>query len=198
MPLQNRADPFGVLHAVASRGGMMGNRGGKFHRPDQSLGKRQYASRRWICCVCEFRGRQRQVWGEGYTEIFFLDEVTALAGGHRPCFECRRADAKDFANRFPRSGQVIPNADAMDAVLHGQRMALRGGERPKLAANALPDGAMIAIEGKPYAVKSGRLLAWSFQGYADSATAGRAPVDVLTPLAIVETLRNGYAPRWHT
>ena len=100
MPLQNRVDPFGALHAVPARGALMGNRGGRFHLDDRALGKRRHASRRWICCVCEFRGRQRKVWGAGYTELFFLDEITALAAGHRPCFECRRADAMRFIAAF--------------------------------------------------------------------------------------------------
>jgi hypothetical protein len=101
-PLPNRCDPFGRLHAVTERGSLMGYRGGRFHTSERGLGKRRYASKRWICCICDFKGRQRTVWGEGYTELFFLDEVTALAAGHRPCFECRSAEAKDFARRFGR------------------------------------------------------------------------------------------------
>ena len=102
MSLPNRVDPFGNLFADASRGLLFGNRGGRFHRDDRTLGARRWVSRRWICCRLDFKGRHRNVWGAGYTELFFLDEPTALAAGHRPCFECRRADAQAFAAAFAR------------------------------------------------------------------------------------------------
>ncbi|HLW90790.1 MAG TPA: hypothetical protein VKS78_05750, partial [Roseiarcus sp.] len=118
-PLQNRVDPFGELVAMAARGALMGNRGGKFHRPDKTLGRRRWASRQWICCVCSFKGRRRDVWGAGYTELFFLDESTALAAGHRPCFECRRAEAEAFRAAFDERGWI--SAPAMDEILHAER-----------------------------------------------------------------------------
>ncbi|HVP98903.1 MAG TPA: hypothetical protein VMS87_06560, partial [Roseiarcus sp.] len=117
-PLPNRVDPFGGLHAVEARGAFMGNRGGRIHDGERRLTGRRWTSRRWIVCVCEFRGRRRKVWGEGYTELFFLDEPTALAAGHRPCFECRRKAAKAFLASFPGRPS---NADDMDAVLHEER-----------------------------------------------------------------------------
>src|SRR5665647_3614641 len=101
MPLQNRVTPFGELTISPARGTLMGNRGGRFHSDERRLTARRWASRQWICCVLDFKGRQRDVWGRYYTELFFLDEVTALAAGHRPCFECRRKDAQAFAALFP-------------------------------------------------------------------------------------------------
>src|SRR5271167_1181290 len=118
-PLQNRVDPFGDFHATVARGTVMGNRGGRLHRDDRTLGTRRWTSKRWIVCRCEFRGRRRDVWGNGYTELFFLDESTALAAGHRPCFECRRDAAKAFLAAFPGAPT---HADAMDEVLHGERL----------------------------------------------------------------------------
>ena len=106
MPLPNRVDPFGNLFADASRGLLFGNRGGRFHRDGQTLGARRWVSRRWICCRLDFKGRHRDVWGRGYTELFFLDEPTALAAGHRPCFECRRADAGFRGGVRPRACHV--------------------------------------------------------------------------------------------
>src|SRR5262245_54438786 len=103
MPLQNRVDPFGELAADPARGTLFGNRGGRFHHDDRTLGRRRWASRCWICCRLQFKGRQRNVWGRSYTELFFLDEVTALAAGHRPCFECRRQDADLFASLWARA-----------------------------------------------------------------------------------------------
>jgi len=100
MPLQNRVDPFGELFAAPVRGTLMGNRGGRMHDERRQLGARRWASKQWICCVLDFNSRHRTIWGDGYTELFFLDEVTAFAAGHRPCFECRRRDAETFATLF--------------------------------------------------------------------------------------------------
>src|SRR6476660_9299416 len=101
MPLQNRVDPFGELFADSARGTLLGNRGGCFHHDGRLIGKRRWASNRWISCTLEFRGRRRSVWGNSYTELFFLDEVTALSAGHRPCFRCRRKFAALFSATFP-------------------------------------------------------------------------------------------------
>src|ERR1041384_3793105 len=127
MPLQNRVDPFGNLFATPARGTLFGNRGGKFHRDDRTLGARRWTSRQWICCVLDFKGRQRDVWGRYYTELFFLDEVTALAAGHRPCFECRRKDADEFATLWQEAFKLPnrPRAGDMDSVLHAERLAGR-------------------------------------------------------------------------
>src|ERR1700733_7595293 len=120
MPLQNRVSPSGDLIAVPARGLFLGNRGGRIHTDARTLTARRWASRQWICCVLEFRGRQRHVWGRFYTELFFLDEPTAFAAGHRPCFECRRADALAFADawRVARKLPERPRAEHMDDVLH--------------------------------------------------------------------------------
>lgn len=198
-PLQNRVDPFGALAATAARGALMGNRGGRIHDAEQRLTGRRWASRRWICCVCAFNGRHRQVWGKGYTELFFLDEVTALAAGHRPCFECRRADALRFQACFAR-GQAgaLPGADTMDAALHRERLA-SGGRAPSAArADDLPDGAMIVIDARPMAVSGGWLLPWSFDGYgAPLPRFGLSAATALTPACVIAVLRNGYRPQWH-
>ena len=98
MGLQNRVLPTGEIAAQNWRGNFIGNRGGKIHDPaTKTLLKRRWASKQWIICVTEFKNRQRDVMGNGYTELFFLDEVSALACGHRPCFECQRERAKEFA-----------------------------------------------------------------------------------------------------
>src|SRR6202000_1686639 len=101
MALQNRVDPFGELVPTSARGTLFGNRGGRFHTDAKTLTARRWVSRRWICCVLAFKGRQRDVWGRYYTELFFLDEPTALAGGHRPCFYGRPQAAKDISADFP-------------------------------------------------------------------------------------------------
>jgi len=200
MPLQNRVDPFGELFASSARGTLFGNRGGKFHRDDKTLGRRRFASRQWICCVLEFKGRQRDVWGRYYTELFFLDEVTALAAGHRPCFECRRAEATAFAQAWAQAGGKgkRPSATEMDAVLHGERLDGRAKRLHRMAAADLPDGAMVSLDGEAFAVKGDALLHWTPGGYDTRRPGPRTGMfDVLTPPSIVAALRAGYAPRWH-
>src|SRR4029077_7992438 len=143
MSLQNRVTPFGELISTSARGTLMGNRGGKFHAANRTLTRRRWASRQWICCVLDFKGRQRDVWGRYYTELFFLDEVTAFAAGHRPCFECRRKDAAEFARLFSGKNKRA-RADAMDDVLHAERLAGKKKRVHRRNLDTLPDGAMIA------------------------------------------------------
>jgi hypothetical protein len=190
-PLPNRVDPFGQLIASPERGALMGNRGGRFHLDDQTLGRRRWASRQWIACVCEFKNRRRDVWGAGYTELFFLDEPTALAAGHRPCFECRRGEALAFRDAFP--GAARPSAAAIDEVLHAERQAA-GAKLALLAPlDDLPDGAMIDLEGAAWLVAGDSLRRWSPAGYgAPVPRAARGVVRLITPPSIVAALRNGY------
>jgi hypothetical protein len=193
-PLQNRVDPFGELHRVADRGGLMGNRGGRIHRDDQTLSGRRWASKRWIACLCEFKGRRRKVWGAGYTELFFFDEPTALAAGHRPCFECRRQAAKAFLAAFPGAPS---GADAMDEILHRERINKRRRRLWRARLSDLPDGAMVAQNGRAFLVRGPMLRPWSFAGY--DAGVRRDPaleVDVLTPRSTVAVLARGYRPMW--
>ena len=193
-PLQNRVDPFGDLHAVADRGGLMGNRGGRLHRDDRTLDLSRWKNKHWLICVCEFKGRRRDVWGRYYTELFFLDEPTALAAGHRPCFECRRPAAKAFIAAFPDSPCAV---EAMDEALHRERVENRVKRLWRARLGDLPDGAMIARDGQPYAVRSGALLPWSFAGYrAPSPLDPNAVADVLTPPSTVAALKSGYKPLW--
>jgi hypothetical protein len=197
MPLQNRVDPFGNLFATPARGTLFGNRGGKFHTDDQKLTTRRWASRQWICCVLDFKGRRRDVWGRYYTELFFLDEVTALAAGHRPCFECRRKDAARFATLF--SGKMKrASADAMDDVLHAERLDGKQKRTHRAKLDALPDGAMIVLAGETFAVRGQHLLCWTPSGYTETRARPRGlAVDVLTPPAMLTVLKRGYAPLWH-
>jgi hypothetical protein len=197
MPLPNRVDPFGDLFATPARGTLFGNRGGKFHRDDKMLGSRRWVSRQWICCVLKFKGRQRNVWGRYYTELFFLDEVTALAAGHRPCFECRRQDAERFAVLFSGKKQRA-SADAMDRVLHAERLDGKVKRTHRRSLDSLPDCAMVALDGEVFAVRDKHLLPWTPSGYSASKPRPRnREVDVLTPPSILSVLGRGYAPLWH-
>ncbi|HEX6000779.1 MAG TPA: hypothetical protein VFZ16_15505 [Hyphomicrobiaceae bacterium] len=209
MPLQNRVTPEGEIIATPHRGLMMGNRGGAIHRPDRTLGARRWTSRQWICCVLQFKGRQRRVMAPGtYTELFFLDEATALAAGHRPCFECRRADALRFAELWGQAHgsrhdglQVRARAPVMDAILHAERVDKTGRKRTYQARLAdLPTGTFIHDAAKQaYMVGEAGLLAWQPSGYSalvPASTLGQ-DVEVLTPPSIVAVLSAGYRPMLH-
>jgi hypothetical protein len=195
MPLQNRCDPFGQLVATSARGTMMGNRGGRFHRDDRTLGKQRWSSRHWICCDLHYKNATHDAMGRYYTSVFFLDEVTALAAGHRPCFFCRRKEAQHFLSLAAPPLM----ADAADRVLHEQRFASRqDAVAQDCDVAALPDGAMVAIDGAPYAVRGDRLLRWSFEGYGDARARRTVPrATLITPPLFVTILANGFQPRWH-
>ena len=198
MALQNRVDPFGRLVATPARGTMFGNRGGRFHRDDRTLGTRRWASRQWICCVLQFKGRRHEVWGRGYTDLFFLDEVTALAAGHRPCFECRRADAKAFARKWAEgNGGAVPRAPDMDVVLQRERLDGRKQRTHAMNAQELPDGAFIAIDDAAFVLRGQLMLRWTPSGYGAAKPLPRGSVTVLTPPSIAAVLRAGYQPQWH-
>jgi len=200
MPLQNRVNPFAELCADPARGTLMGNRGGRFHTQARTLTARRWASRQWICCVLTFKGRQRDVWGRFYTELFFLDEPTALAAGHRPCFECRRQDAESFAEHWRRAhvSRSPPRAAEMDRLLHRERLQGRTKRRHRRAMDDLPDGALVVLDDAAFAVRGDALLRWTAKGYAARILRPRGIMaDVLTPPAIIGVLAAGYQPRWH-
>lgn len=210
MPFQNRVDPLGEIHAVAARGQFTGNRGTIHDAETQTLRKRRWATKMWIICDCGFQGRKRNVMGRnrpqneagtagpGWTNLFFLDEVTALAAGHRPCFECRRPAARSYADAFAK-GQGVERISApqMDAILHPQRRAAGAAPVPlrRDQVLALPDGALVVIDGKAHAVRNGALLSWTFEGYGPGA--GKWDhAELLTPPATVAALSAGYLPVW--
>src|SRR4051812_31790821 len=178
MPLQNRVDPFGDIHAVPERGMFTGNRG-VIHDPEtKTLLKRRWTTKAWLICTCDYKGTRRDPMGRnarsggaGWTELFFLDEVTALAAGHRPCFLCRREAALTYA-RCVAGALRDASAPEIDARLHGERLAA-GAEPPALSHGdlaRLPEGAMFAEGNTAHAVKSGKALPWSFAGYGTPRT----------------------------
>ena len=194
MPLRNRVTPFGDLVAVPDRGALMGNRG-VLHDDERRI-VRFSQGRRWIACLTDFKGRRRPLMTPGrYTELFFLDEATALAAGHRPFCECRRADALRFRDAWARAAGADPAIafSELDRRLHGDRLEARGRMRRWTAAvDALPDGTMVAVGGAAHLVRGGRLLPWSAGGYGAARERGRGRVEVLTPPTIVGALAAGY------
>jgi hypothetical protein len=199
VPLCNRVTPLGELIATPERGLVYGNRG-CLHDEEGEI-RRFYATRRWIACRLSFRGRRRsQLMAPGrFTELFFLDEATALAAGHRPCAECRRGDYDRFTAVWSElhPGQI--GADAIDAQLHGERLALGHGKRERRLHESryseLPDGTFVLEAGWPHLVLTGQLLAWSPGGYGDGHRRPRNGLaSVLTPPSLIAILRSGWSP----
>jgi hypothetical protein len=199
-PLQNRVTPAGEIVSTAQRGLFNGNRGIIHDPATRTLLNRRWSSKAWLTCVCEFRGRRRDVMAtRSWTELFFLDEATAFAAGHRPCFYCRRDDANAFRAAWERGNGVSGvHAPDIDAVLHAERL---DGKAKRLHAlpmplDELPDGAMVRAGGEGYLVAQGRTLLWSFDGYrAVDDTACDAAL--LTPPSVVNAFRAGYQPVLH-
>ena len=202
MPLRNRVDPCGTIVALAARGTFMGNRGGVLHNQNREI-VRQYASRRWITCLLEFKDRRRSVMSPGrYTELFFLDEAVALAAGHRPCAECRRDRFNAFqgawaGSRDSNGGLLF--ADQIDMELHRARIDRQKQKVTYQASlNTLPDGCFVHIESSSYLVWGDALLLWSPEGYLKKQhRPNDLSVTILTPEPLVRCIGQGYKPEIH-
>jgi len=200
MPLQNRVTPTGDIIATPHRGLFTGNRG-IIHDPvTKTLLKKRWSSPAWITCVCEFRGWRRKVMGtRRWTELFFLDEATAFAAGHRPCFFCRRDDANRFRAAW-EEGNGISNIRAreIDAVLHRERLD-HGRKRLHVLTMPmaqLPDGAMVQQGAENFLIVQGKALLWSMAGYG-KANGAIDDALLLTPPSTLRALAGGYRPVLH-
>jgi len=209
MPRQNRVNPFGEIIAVSDRGLFMGNRGGCMHTADGQLASRRWCSKRWITCVLEFKDRRRTLMSPGqYTELFFLDEATALSAGHRPCCECRRDSYLAFvAAWLTGNPDARPNGKlkvaSLDNRLHEDRVRRdKSKVMHRALVETLPDGAFIAFDAEPddaWLIWQRAMYRWTPGGYVqrrDLAEGGL--VNVLTPLSIVNALDAGYVPYVHS
>lgn len=206
MPLQNRVTPFGEVIATPERGIFMGNRG-RIHNPQRVLKGRHWERKAWIICVLDFKGRHREVMSpNSYTELFFLDEVTAFAAGHRPCAECRRPDANRFKDLWFDANSESANGRSgtmprMDALLHSERLTGDGAlRRWEASLSSLPDGVMVALENsnEAFLFWQGDLCRWTPGGYIERREiASESVVTVLTPPSIARVLTAGYRPVVH-
>jgi hypothetical protein len=206
MPRQNRVTPFGEIVAVPERGTCMGNRG-RLH-DDQGRIRRPWQVTRWLLCRLEFNGRRRAVMApDRYTELFFLDEATGLAAGHRPCFECRRGSFHAYSDAWAIGnpdvlGNGRPNAGSIDEQLHAERVSP---DRSKCTYRAniddLPDGVFVTREGRDQEallIRGDELLTWSPGRYRRrQLRPGGESVSVLTPESTVNVIRAGYLPEVH-
>jgi hypothetical protein len=200
MPLQNRVTPTGDIIATPHRGLFTGNRGIIHDPATKTLLRKRWSSPAWLTCVLDFRGRRRRVMGgRSWTELFFLDEATAFAAGHRPCFYCRREDAIRFRAAW-EAGNGVTQACArdIDAVLHQERLA-HGKKRPHplpMSLQELPDGAMVQQGNESYLIVQGRALTWSPAGYSKPEAEPRGAM-LLTPPSTLRALAAGYRPALH-
>ena len=194
MPLRNRDTPRSELIRAPARGLVYGNRG-CLHDAQGRI-RRHHATRRWIACRLEFRGWQRgpMMQPGRFTELFFLDEATAFAAGHRPCALCRRDDYNRFGRIWAGLHPGQAGADAIDAELHRERLdpGGHGNRTHEAAVAALPDGAFVLADGDPYLVLGRELLLWSPSGYAARRPRPRGSAEVVTPPSLVAVLRAGW------
>jgi len=199
--LQNRVNPMGEIIRTAARGAWMGNRG-LLHNDKQEI-VRPFRLLAWITCLLTFKDRKRTVMSPGlYTELFFMDEATAFAAGHRPCYECRREDYKRFkeywlqgnpAHHFNEKTSITQ----IDAILHQERM---GAGNSKLTFPAeiseLPDGTFVWLDEKPFLIKGDWLYQWTPEGYDTGITRPHdMEVAVLTPSSTINAFKAGYIPQ---
>jgi hypothetical protein len=197
MPRRNRITPDGDIVADPARGTLMGNRG-RLHGPDGRLGTARWTTKAWIACALSFRDRRRTIMAPGsYTELFFLDEATAFAAGHRPCAECRRTAFRAFRDLWSAIHGPA-NAPGIDAALHASRVRR---DRTKVtcqaAAAALPSGTMIRTPAGPALILGAAALPWTLSGYGAPRARPEGLVTVLTPAPIVALFRAGLRPGIH-
>ena len=191
MPRQNRVSPFGDLIAHPARGLVYGNRG--CLHDDAGRIRRRYAGRRWIACRLRFRGWHRAplLQPGRFTELFFLDEATAFAAGHRPCALCRREDYSRFVEIWRGLHAGEASADAIDARLHDERLdpGTRLQRHHRAALRTLPDGVFVAVGGEPFVVAGDAIRRWTPDGYAERLARRNTTATVITPPTVVEVLR---------
>jgi hypothetical protein len=203
MPRQNRVTPFSSIVAVPARGTLTGNRG-CLHDDQQNI-RRQFQGERWIICLLDFKGRKRNLMTPGhYTELFFLDEATALAAGHRPCAECQRERFTRFRDGWATANPELavssrPAATVMDAAIHRERTApIDHDNRSCTSIENIPDGVFVTDDGRTaYLIVAGGLRRWSPHGYEVPTVPLQYPVRVLTPASVVRALAAGYSADIH-
>jgi hypothetical protein len=199
--LQNRVDPFGNIIKSSARGSFMGNRGVIHNEYKEII--HAFRNKAWITCLLEFKGRKRTVMTPArWTELFFLDEATAFAAGHRPCFECRREDARRFKSYWiqanPSYGfDMRTSISSIDEVLHRERM---DNEKKKVVhqrlAGEIPDGTFVVVDDEPYVLKNLEFYRWTPFGYENFIHLPKdSAVMVLTPNSIVNAFLAGYIPQ---
>ncbi|HEY5746579.1 MAG TPA: hypothetical protein VIU12_10920 [Chryseolinea sp.] len=198
--LQNRVDPFGNLIKTKARGAWMGNRG-VIHNESQEI-LRPFKLKAWIICKLQFKGRQRKIMSPNrWTELFFLDEATAFAAGHRPCFECRREDANKFKTQWLKGNPEYgfdqkTSIQKVDEIIHRERIDRKGSKVVfEEDIHTIPNGCFVVYDDAAFLVLNKVLFPWSPSGYGQSITFPDVDkIRILTPKSVVNAFRAGYLP----
>lgn len=204
MTLQNRVTPFGELKSINARGEFLGNRG-ILHNDEKQIVK-QWRHKAWVTCSLEYQGIQREIFSKGnYSELFFLDEATALSAGHRPCGDCRRERLKEFKLLWQQANSEDGDTsgtkvELIDTQMHAER-TMRDGTKVtyQTKLGELPDGAFISIDGIALLKWNNKLFEWSASGYTErfETFPEELVVDVLTPRSVIGVIKSGYIPQVH-
>jgi hypothetical protein len=201
MPLQNRVDPWGIISAVSARGTLLGNRG-ILHNEKRQIVK-PYQHQSWVTCKLKFKDRRRKLMSQGtYTELFFLDESTAFAAGHRPCCECRRERYTEFKDYWARANLYKYGNDIkisiINKIMHKERIKKRIKITYKSNIKDLPDGTIFSSNGAAYLIFKSKIYFWSFEGYSlQNNIYFPGKVDILTPKSIINAFKLGFKPEVH-
>jgi len=210
--LQNRVDPYGNIIKTPTRGVWMGNRGIIHNKNNEIV--RPFQNKTWLTCRTEFKNRKLKVMAPNtYTKLFFIDEATAFAAGHRPCAYCRKEDYQLFKKLWIKANpqynlkENSPVAE-IDKILHTERIAGTGSATTLTGSlNELPDGVIISYENQPLLWKSGQLYPWTPEGYQQPIIHTNAteigsthhtppdPITILTPASIIRMFKAGYQPQ---
>lgn len=196
MTLQNRVTPYGEIVASDSPFRWLGNRG--ILHDDTGAIRRRHAHKNWIGCEIDALGPAEELMRPGhYTDLFFLDEATTFAAGHRPCWYCRRSDANRFREIWSEAnGRSRVAAKELDAVLHAERLDDRRQKRTYASSLLqLPNGTIIDDGGVAKLVNGDHLKPWSLDGYGAPEPRHDRTVSVLTPESVVRTFAAGYQPQ---
>jgi hypothetical protein len=200
MPLQNRVTPFGDIVAIPQRGMFTGNRGIIHDPATRTLTSRRWTCKAWLVCSCDYKGVRRDVMAtRSWTELFFLDEATAFAAGHRPCFACRRPSARRFQAAWATGNRTAsPKVSIIDGVLHAERLDKSSKRLHPLTDDpmTLPNGTMLVSGHAAYLTASRQILLWSPDGYRPAELPRRFD-GVLTPPSTMRAMAAGYAPILH-
>jgi hypothetical protein len=198
--LQNRVDPFGNIIITSARGSWMGNRG-VIHNEHKQITK-AFKHKAWIICQLEFKGRRRVIMSpDRWTELFFVDEATALAAGHRPCFECRKEDAKRFKSSWIKGNpssklSITTSIKYIDEIIHNERIGKKRNVVHSSRLSDLPDGTFVQMSDRAYLFANGALHGWTPFGYEGPVVVPDAgTLAIITPPSIINALREGYAPQ---
>ncbi len=198
MSLQNRVNPWGFIIRTNERGTFMGNHR-NIHNDKKEILK-DFQTKRWITCRLKYKDRKRKVMTPHlYTELFFFDEASAFAAGHRPCAKCRRERFNEFKELWIKTNLKSVNEkiriEKVDGIIHSERIKEGKKVTYKAKLKELPTGTFFSFNDEAYLISLGKIFLWSFAGYKpETSKIFPGEVDVLTPKSFVKIFEEGFTP----